>query len=43
MRGPGYRSLGQCASACKVRGDRSNRCWDMAIFRFFKTAAFLLQ
>jgi len=23
----------------KVRGDRSNRCWDMAILRFFKTVA----
>jgi len=23
----------------KFRGDRLNRCWDMAIFRFFKMAA----
>ena len=23
----------------KFRGDRSNRCWDMAIFRFLVTAA----
>jgi len=25
----------------RFRDDRSNRCWDMSIFRFFKTAAVL--
>jgi len=30
---------GQTATACQISCDRSTRCWNMAIFRFFEIAA----
>ena len=37
--GAGRLNTAKMRHSAKFRIDRSNRCWDMTIFRFFKMAA----